>query len=203
MASRIKINYKEYPECMFALLAAFLPQDEGRDLRRVAGGAVVRSRDEDGRTYKNGALHSFEDVPAIRETELRLTPYVHRVELFAEWYKDGKRHRDGDLPAVIDQFSEEWYKDVKSHREGDRPAFISDGFQEWYRDGKRHRDGGFPAVIDTDRMEWYVNDVYHRDGGLPAVIDGAVQKWYTHGKLYKVGYEDERGVWYSSYPQDE
>ena len=119
MTTRLeKINYKQYPECMFAMLAAFLPDNEGNDLRRVAGGAVVRSEDEDGRTYKNGLLHSFEGEPAIRETELRLTPYIYRIELFAEWYKDGKRHRDGDLPAVRDRFSEEWWINGKRHSDG-------------------------------------------------------------------------------------
>ena len=34
MSSQIKLNYKDYPEYMFA---AFLPVNEGDDLRRVAG----------------------------------------------------------------------------------------------------------------------------------------------------------------------
>jgi hypothetical protein len=37
MSTQIKINYKEYPECMFAMIAAFLPKDEGDELRRVSG----------------------------------------------------------------------------------------------------------------------------------------------------------------------
>ena len=45
-----KINYKEYPECMFAMIAAFLPQDEGHDLRRVAGDKVFRSEGLNGNT---------------------------------------------------------------------------------------------------------------------------------------------------------
>ena len=42
---------------------------------------------------------------------------------------DGKRHRDNDLPAVID----------------------SNGAQIWYRNGLRHRDNDLPAVIHLNR----------------------------------------------------
>jgi hypothetical protein len=74
---------------MFAMLAAFLPVEEGDDLRRVAGHVVFRS-ENDGMTYKNGVLHSFNDEPAVvngRDDKV--------------WYKDGVLHREGDLPAVI------------------------------------------------------------------------------------------------------
>ena len=50
------------------------------------------------------------------------TPEIIKVK---KWFKDGKLHRDGDLPAVI----------------------TSDGTRIWYRHGKRHRDGDLPAVI--------------------------------------------------------
>jgi hypothetical protein len=56
------------------------------------------------------------------------------------WYKDGLRHRDGDLPAVIyadgDQF---WYRNGHSHRDGNRPAAIwANGEQRWYRNGVQY-----------------------------------------------------------------
>ena len=37
---KFKINYKEYPEYMFAVIAAFLPAKEGDDLRKVAGNEI-------------------------------------------------------------------------------------------------------------------------------------------------------------------
>jgi len=94
--SLININYKEYPECMFAMIAAFLPPDEGHVLRRVAGKVVFKSEDKDGNTYRNGLLHSFDDMPALR------------IGSQQEWYKNGKRHRDGDKPALIDKKRQEW-----------------------------------------------------------------------------------------------
>lgn len=59
----IKINYKEYPEFMFAIIASFLPKDEGDYLRKVAG-KVIFKYEKNGRTYKNGLLHSYDDLPA-------------------------------------------------------------------------------------------------------------------------------------------
>ena len=53
-----------------------------------------------------------------------------------EWSRDGKLHRDGDLPAS----------------EG------ADGTRMWFRDGKRHRDGDLPAVVWADgRVEFWVD----------------------------------------------
>ena len=53
------------------------------------------------------------------------------------WYKDGKLHRDGDLPAV--EFADgtrQWYKDGLLHRAGDLPAIeYASGAREWYRNG--------------------------------------------------------------------
>ena len=65
------------------------------------------------------------------------------------WYKNGKYHRDNDLPAVIskdgDQF---WYKNGKRHRDNDLPAFITvNGHQYWYQNGLKHRDNDLPAAI--------------------------------------------------------
>jgi hypothetical protein len=42
------LNYKDYPEFMFAIVAAYLPESEGSDLRRVAGDVVFRHTDKDG-----------------------------------------------------------------------------------------------------------------------------------------------------------
>jgi hypothetical protein len=96
---------------MFAMLSAFLPEDEGHDLRRVAGDVVFRSTDSDGNTYKNGLLHSYDDMPA----------FVNGTR--HKWYKDGVLHREGDLPALVDTYSTEWWVNGQRHRE-DGPALV-------------------------------------------------------------------------------
>jgi antitoxin component YwqK of YwqJK toxin-antitoxin module len=176
------INYKDYPECMFAMLSAFLPKAEGEHLRRVAGKVVFRSRDRDGRTYRNGLLHSYDDNPAI----------VADNGTYKVWYKEGKIHRDGDLPAITrhDVQYQEWYRAGMLHRDGDLPAIIgSDNHREWYRNGKLHRDGDEPALTDGEMREWYRNGELHRDGDEPALIDrsryGLVREWHKNGVFIK------------------
>ena len=53
------------------------------------------------------------------------------------WYKNGKRHRDGDLPAVEEVNGYKcWYKNGKKHRDGDLPAVVlADGTKEWWKYG--------------------------------------------------------------------
>jgi len=146
-SSQIKINYREYPEFMFAMIAAFLEEDEGDDLRRVSGKVCFRSEDDFGCTYKNGLLHSFGDEPAISDFFKK------------SWFKDGKLHRENDLPACISQLYSSWHKNGVLHRDGGLPAMISpDGTdQEFWVDGKRHRDGDLPAVIRDGTREFWVD----------------------------------------------
>lgn len=65
-----------------------------------------------------------------------------------EWYKKGKRHRDGDLPAYIYPNGDRvWFKDGVKHRGGDEPAYLAaDGYKEWWHYGMPHRTQG-PAVV--------------------------------------------------------
>ena len=66
-------------------------------------------------------------------------------------HKDGKRHRDGDLPAVIyASVSQIW---AKYHRDGDLPA--TTGGQAWFKDGWWHRDVG-PANLSSTNQPKYV-----------------------------------------------
>jgi len=68
------------------------------------------------------------------------------------WYKDGKLHRDDDLPALIYADGRQyWYKDGKLHRDGLPAVIYAGGHQEWWKDGNPHRDGDFPAVIYPER----------------------------------------------------
>jgi len=157
----IKIDYREYPEYMFAIVAAYLPEWQGHDLRRVAGSVVFRHTDKKGNTYKNGLLHSYNDEPAVINGD------------YQNWYKDGKLHRDGDKPAIICTEIKDgivdtyrvWYKNGLRHREGDLPAYIRNNKREWWVNGKRHRDGDLPAVeFSNGDRQWWVNGKRHRDG---------------------------------------
>jgi hypothetical protein len=105
------------------------------------------------------------------------------------WYKDGKRHRDNDLPAVIfSNGGQKWYKEGNLHRDNDLPAIIRyNGSQYWYKDGNCHRDNDLPAVIFSDgSQEWYKNGELHRDNDLPAaILSNGSQYWYKNGNLHR------------------
>ena len=77
-----------------------------------------------------------------------------------EYWKDGKRHRDGDLPAYEEvDGTKEWYKDGKLHRDGDLPAVeYSNGDKLWYKYGKHHRDGDLPALEWASGYKEYWKD---------------------------------------------
>lgn len=58
------------------------------------------------------------------------------------WYKNGRLHRDCDLPAVVDTAwgIMVWYQNGLLHRDNDLPAYIdSDGIKAWYYYGKLYR----------------------------------------------------------------
>jgi len=104
-----------------------------------------------------------------------------------KWYRNGKTHRDDDLPAVERSNGyKAWYKNGKLHRDGDLPAVSwSDGSKSWWKNGNRHRDGDLPAIVQTNgAKEWWKNNKKHRDGDLPAVVwaDGGIE-WWKNGNL--------------------
>ena len=69
----------------------------------------------------------------------------------------GEYHSYNGKPARVYWGISEWYKHGKLHREGDLPAVEgSRGHKEWWVDGRRHREGGNPAVIrSTGVCSWY------------------------------------------------
>ena len=80
------------------------------------------------------------------------------------WYKNNKRHRNGDLPAID----------------------CTNDCKEWYKSGKLHRNGGLPAIEDVDGNKfWYKNGKCQRDDNLPAIDCGnGDKKWYKNNKRY-------------------
>ena len=81
------------------------------------------------------------------------------------YYKNGKLHRDNDLPAVEwnngdKEWHKEWHKEGKIHRIDDPAIEDNYGNKHWYKEGKKHRDNG-PAVeyFDGDKL-WYYEGKY-------------------------------------------
>jgi hypothetical protein len=89
------------------------------------------------------------------------------------WLQHGVKHRDDDLPAVIDStYGKSWYKNGLLHRIG-KPSFIGvNGRLEFHEEGKWHRDDHKPAYISINESVI-----------LPQMI------WYIHGKRYTPPYD--------------
>jgi len=109
------------------IIASYLPENEGHLIRELAGNVIFRHEDLNGYTYKNGALHSFDDLPAIDEPNYKV------------WYKDGVIHREGDLPAVIESGWLDWFINGKRHREDGKHAVIGGDYKGWYIHGELQR----------------------------------------------------------------
>ena len=165
---------------LYALISTYVPE-HSELLTKLSEGFIIKET-RNGRTYANGVLHSFNDEPAIDNDEEKW------------WYKNGRRHRDNDLPAVIwADGGKEWYQNGKLHRgssragDNDLPAVINaDGSKTWFRNGERHRDNDLPAVVWSEGQEWWQNDKLHRDNNKPAVINvDGTQEWYKNGELHR------------------
>ena len=82
------------------------------------------------------------------------------------WYNEyGAFHRENDLPAVeLANGLKTWWINGKRHRDNDMPAIIEglNGDKAWYICGKLHRDKNRPAVEfgNGDRYkEWWLNGI--------------------------------------------
>jgi hypothetical protein len=176
-------------EC--ALISTFLDGEEGNFFRKATGDVEIKEV-RDGRTYKNGALHSFNDIPAINNG------------MEKAWYKDGLLHREGDKPALIDfEFGislNSYYINGKLHRDGDNPAVESQSFNKWFRHGVLHRDGDLPAVVDDFQYEWWVNGKRHRDGDKPAYDDERTEtkQWWVYGVLIRSYFGGDDDISYTN-----
>jgi hypothetical protein len=139
------IDYLEY---MFAIVTAYLPSEEGHDLRRVAGDVVFRHADKDRNSYKNGVVHSYSDQPALI------------IENYKPWCFNGMPHRDYDRPAVIYRDKQEWWKKVKRNREGESPAIHT---KLWWKNRLIHRHCDKSAIITSFFQSLYKDGAIYRD----------------------------------------
>ena len=101
------------------------------------------------------------------------------------YHKNGKLHRDGDLPAIeYVNGRKEYYKNGERHRDGDLPAIEHvNGSKYYYKNDNLHRDGDLPAIEYPDGSKhYYKNGELHRDGDLPAIEwqDGS-KEYYKNG----------------------
>ena len=131
--TEFKESIINFPKEIYASIACYLEDGEGDYFRDQAGDFIIKEI-RGNKTYGNGVLHSFNDIPAVIQSNGSQI-----------WYKNGERHRDNDMPAIInsDVFnkvrSQYWYKNGSLHRDNDMPAIIRNGTQEWWRNGHTYK----------------------------------------------------------------
>jgi hypothetical protein len=115
--------------------------------------------------------HSIDDLPA------EIYKNGHHF-----WYKEGKRHRDGDLPASIfvsvranvhSIVGMEWYNEGELHRDCDLPSRISVFMDPaWYIEGIRYKYPPLYTNLDKSgknilyKREWVPFYGRRRDGEM-------------------------------------
>lgn len=138
-------------------------------------------------TFLDDKVSFYRNGKLHRDNDLPAVIYISGEQI---WYKNGLKHRDNDLPAIVIKGSnhKEWWQHGKCHRENDLPAIIYNNVtQEWRQHGKLHRENDLPAIIRTyGEKIWYKNGLIHRDNDLPAImyISGS-QYWYKNGLQHR------------------
>ena len=144
--------------------------------------------------YKCGFKYSIFDTPS----EIITNPDCTNCH----WHRMGKKHRDGDKPAVVALYpngvvkSHVYMLNDKVHRE-DRPAMIEwsqNGkitLTSYYENGKHVRNNG-PSIINKRMamLSWNIDGLSHRDDGPAFVLGrgrlGVIRiEYYTHGKCHR------------------
>ena len=76
----------------------------------------------------------------LKNIKLKLLETYENINKNQYWFKNGKRHRDNDLPAVIyPSGTQYWYQNGLKHRDNDLPAIIfANGTKEWYKNGLKY-----------------------------------------------------------------
>lgn len=127
-------------------------------------GSSYRYKDgvlHDGYYSKPAIVNSKGDSIWMQYGEIHrdgLPAYMSHTQCTQLWYKHNKLHRENDLPAAEYPDDREWWIDGKRHRDGDKPAVVngrSGDCLEWWVDDKRHRAGGQPAVLWKNGPEEY------------------------------------------------
>lgn len=160
-------------------------------------GSITILEDERSEYLQRGNLTGHERSEYYKQMAKCKRDGQYVVGPFLEWWKDGLLNNERG-PAIqrIDWRGdrEEWWIRGKRHREGNEPAVVVYNIggdvirQEWWVDGKRHRENGNPAVVHNDGRhyyeEWWVNGHIHRENG-PAFISKYEEIWFKWGLKHR------------------
>lgn len=80
------------------------------------------------------------------------------------WYKNGKLHREGDLPAAeYTSGSKEWYQHGLLHRENKPAQIWATGQEKWWLNGQLHRLDGAAYEDKSGYKEWWIHSIEYTE----------------------------------------
>ena len=114
---------------------------------------VLYETDDSGNiTYRNemGQLHREDGSASISINGSKAYYLKGKPLVENEYYK---------IPRIDEQGNKRWFnKDGKLHRDNDLPAAeMENGYKAWYIDGERHRNNGPAVVYQNGSVKWYMN----------------------------------------------
>ena len=124
-----------------------------------------------------------------------------------EWQKEGKLHREGDLPATVKADPGSQNKLEGSNFDA-APSNESVLHYRFAKHGQIHRDGDKPAIYakrsNGNTLEWYQHGHVHRDGDKPAVVDtfndgSKLEKHFKYGMMHR---DDDKPAYEFHRPED-
>lgn len=130
--------------------------------------------------HKNGKLHRRNGKPAILRNKTKNDPWNffdgenhnnigNSLEGFPkeEYFINGVRHRDFDLPAVVFNHTLEhkiWFNNGLIHRQKDKPAIINGNFLFYFNEGKLYKsrlDYGNKIInLIVENPFWVVGTIF-------------------------------------------
>jgi hypothetical protein len=168
--------------------------------------------------FKNKKNPKINNIKECNEVDLILNSENDRPAIISikdnhrEWYKNGLRHRDNDLPAFSSPECQEWYFNGLIHREGFKPAVIN--LRESYVDIKddylinnfykysvpinEEYLGRYEEQINHNETRTTItnslgttlvlkNGLYHSDNDKPAITTSQSEYWFNKGALHRKG----------------
>ncbi len=134
------------------------------------------------------SFFSFLGLPALSLPANLLQSQPKQEYVQVKW--DGKTlyMQDGYVFCAEDSDGKIWYdKEGKLHRDHDLPAVENvNGGKEWYQHGELHRDNDLPAIEWADGEKfWYQHGELHRDNGPAMIRINGTQEWFQHGMYIK------------------
>lgn len=129
-------------------------KDKNDDAHRSNGNPSYVSK-EAVMWHSHGKIHRGKGKPAIIRKNVT---YNHMSEPAEEYFVNGLRHRENDLPASI--YKTEiphllWYDNGTLHRENDKPAIINGNFHYFYKNGIIYKS---IITYDNKFANWIYNN---------------------------------------------